>query len=423
MASCKSQIDYKSGTRHAKHCVIETIDAEGGAWRAELTPHYNFYMSGIGYTHPEWGHGHYKGENALGYDTIRYRERRREGAALLACAGILECEAFRPDGLERKGAGVLEQLVIGAHAPSGFKGLMDRSAVSDDIAARLQAYLAKKLEQPHLRVSDVARIPGGASRETYRFRARSAATSNARLILRRDPPASLIETERDDGVPRLSGVSQALGLPVPEPDGARTRRCCAGPAILRHGRDHRLRSRLHPQSRSLRRTSRKDRRAILERAGTASRQPTRAPSVLAISKARAIPNDAWAHEVARWEKVIDEDEREPQPIARAAHPLAETQSAAARTKDFRRAWRLSHGKFPVRRRTAISAPSSTGKWRIWAIRWKISAGRSILCGRMAIRRDPAGIDCARRCDRDVGSGERSESRSGGACLVGNLSQA
>ena len=26
----------------------------------------------------------------------------------------------------------------------------------------------------------------------------------------------------------------------------------------------------------------------------------------------------WRHEVARWEKVIDEDEREPQPIARAA---------------------------------------------------------------------------------------------------------
>jgi hypothetical protein len=42
---------------------------DGGAWRAELTPRFNFYMSGIGYMHPEWGHGHYKGENALGYDT------------------------------------------------------------------------------------------------------------------------------------------------------------------------------------------------------------------------------------------------------------------------------------------------------------------------------------------------------------------
>ena len=28
--------------------------------------------------------------------------------------------------------------------------------------------------------------------------------------------------------------------------------------------------------------------------------------------------DSWKHEVARWEREIDEDEREPQPIARAA---------------------------------------------------------------------------------------------------------
>ncbi len=41
-------------------------------------------------------------------------------------------------------------------------------------------------------------------------------------------------------------------------------------------------------------------------------------SVLAISKASAIRRNAGVHELARWEKVIDEDEREPQPIARAA---------------------------------------------------------------------------------------------------------
>jgi hypothetical protein len=30
-----------------------------------------------------------------------------------------------PNGLVREGRGVLEQLVIGAHQPSGFKGLQD----------------------------------------------------------------------------------------------------------------------------------------------------------------------------------------------------------------------------------------------------------------------------------------------------------
>ena len=67
--------------------------------------------------------------------------------------------------------------------------------MSDDITARLEKYLAKTLDQPALRVSDLARIPGGASRETYRFRARYGDVERA-LILRRDPPASLIETDR-----------------------------------------------------------------------------------------------------------------------------------------------------------------------------------------------------------------------------------
>jgi hypothetical protein len=30
-----------------------------------------------------------------------------------------------PDGSERVGAGVLEQLIIGPHAPSGFKDILD----------------------------------------------------------------------------------------------------------------------------------------------------------------------------------------------------------------------------------------------------------------------------------------------------------
>jgi hypothetical protein len=125
MASCKAEIDYKSGTRHARRCVIETIDADGGAWRAELTPLYNFYMSGIGYTHPEWGHGHYKGENALGYDTIETASADEKVPLFWHVQAFSSVRLSGPGGIERTGAGVLEQLVIGAHAPSGFTGLMD----------------------------------------------------------------------------------------------------------------------------------------------------------------------------------------------------------------------------------------------------------------------------------------------------------
>lgn len=124
MTSCASHITYKSGTRHAKGAVIEAVDAQGGKWRAELTPRFNFYMSGIGYMHPEWGHGLYKGENALGYDAYDLASVNEMDPRFWHVQAFVTARLYGPD-VERVGAGVLEQLVIGPHAPSGFKELMD----------------------------------------------------------------------------------------------------------------------------------------------------------------------------------------------------------------------------------------------------------------------------------------------------------
>jgi hypothetical protein len=124
MARCRSEIAYKSGTRHAKSAVIEVADADGNEWRAELEPRFNFYMSGIGYTHPEWGHGQYKGENALGYDTYDLASVNENVPLYLHVQAFVTARLSGPDG-ERVGAGVLEQLVIGPYAPAGFKDILD----------------------------------------------------------------------------------------------------------------------------------------------------------------------------------------------------------------------------------------------------------------------------------------------------------
>ncbi len=99
-------------------------NADGRAWRAELAPRFNFYMSGIGYTHPEWGHGHWKGENALGYDTYDLATVNENDPRFLHVQAFVEARLSGP-GVEREGTGVLEQLVIGPHAPSGFRELLD----------------------------------------------------------------------------------------------------------------------------------------------------------------------------------------------------------------------------------------------------------------------------------------------------------
>lgn len=124
MAACWSTIDYKPGTRHARHAVIETRDARGGAWRAEMTPKFNFYMSGIGYGHPEWGHGRYHGERAVGYDSFKTAEVDENLPHFQHIQAFVEAKLTGPN-VDTRGTGVLEQLVVGAFAPHGLTGIFD----------------------------------------------------------------------------------------------------------------------------------------------------------------------------------------------------------------------------------------------------------------------------------------------------------
>ena len=191
--------------------------------------------------------------------------------------------------------------------------------MSDQLSSQLEQYLAKKLGAPRLRVSDLARIPGGASRETYRFRARYDAGKGEverALILRRDPPASLIETDRTTEF-RAYQAFHRLGLPVPEPVALELETAalerpffvmeeitgCEVASILNPDPYGAHRGKIGKQFWSVLGTIAK---ADVDQIGLGDLEGER--------DARK----AWQHEVLRWEKVIDEDEREPQPIARAA---------------------------------------------------------------------------------------------------------
>jgi hypothetical protein len=125
MASCSSDVVFKSGTRHARAATIKFADEAGKAFRLDLEPKWNFYMSGLGYTHPEWGHGHYRGELAIGYDAIETAKVKESEMLYLHVQAFSTATLTGPDGFARKGHGVLEQLILGAHRPSGFVALLD----------------------------------------------------------------------------------------------------------------------------------------------------------------------------------------------------------------------------------------------------------------------------------------------------------
>lgn len=84
---------------------------------------------------------------------------------------------------------------------------------------RLAAYIAGKMpDATDVAVSALERISGGASRETYRFTLAWTEGGQARtrkLILRRDPPASLIDTERRVEFEAYRAFA-GTAVPVPE---------------------------------------------------------------------------------------------------------------------------------------------------------------------------------------------------------------
>lgn len=120
MKKVESSVKFKSGTRHAESATITFLTPKDETVRMDVKPRYTFYMSGIGYMHPEWSHGLDKGPLATAYDTIDLSSADPADPLHLHIQAICE---FTMNG--KTGIGVLEQLIIGPHTPSGFKALLD----------------------------------------------------------------------------------------------------------------------------------------------------------------------------------------------------------------------------------------------------------------------------------------------------------
>jgi aminoglycoside phosphotransferase (APT) family kinase protein len=87
---------------------------------------------------------------------------------------------------------------------------------SEELAVRLRDFVAAASGMPGVTIANLRRVPGGASRETWAFDARSdAATAPRALILRRDPGRTSVGSDRalEFRVLRAAG---AAGVPVPQ---------------------------------------------------------------------------------------------------------------------------------------------------------------------------------------------------------------
>jgi hypothetical protein len=118
------RIDWRTGTRHARAATLEVIDTGGRPHIVQWTPIETFQMKGIGYGHPEWTHGGWKGDLVSVREDFRAADLDPLELSNLHIQAI--CTARHEGGeLAADGVGIVEQLVIGPHGPSGFRQFLD----------------------------------------------------------------------------------------------------------------------------------------------------------------------------------------------------------------------------------------------------------------------------------------------------------
>jgi len=124
-ADPRARVAWRSQTRWASSASIalDARDPEAGEVRFE--PVGALLMNGLGYGHPTWGHGFDQGALRVEREDVRVRDQAPALPHNLHIQALSEVRYQDRSGRVRLGRGVLEQLAIGPHAPSGFKDILD----------------------------------------------------------------------------------------------------------------------------------------------------------------------------------------------------------------------------------------------------------------------------------------------------------
>lgn len=120
MATAIHRVEYHPGTRWARRAELDLIELEGSVRTITMEPQLRFQFKGLGYGHPTWGQGMWKGELAIGGESFDPLELDP-----LAPENIHVQQVVRVSDGQRSGIGALEQVVIGPYRPAGFREMLD----------------------------------------------------------------------------------------------------------------------------------------------------------------------------------------------------------------------------------------------------------------------------------------------------------
>lgn len=181
----------------------------------------------------------------------------------------------------------------------------------DEVGSKVAEFLAQKWDESVTPVS-THKIFGGASRETYRLRVDVGGEERG-LIVRRDPPTSLIDTERKLEYGAYAAV-YPTGLPVPEPLFLEDDPAWLGQPFSVMGEITDAITDVGVLDDAGRQRIGEEKWMLLGKLAAMD------PIALGFGELTAVPSpeQCASTQLNYWERVIDEDQIHPQPVARAA---------------------------------------------------------------------------------------------------------
>ena len=115
---------YQPGTRRIASVALSARSAQGEV-RAEAFTEWTACLRLAGYNHPTHGHGTAHGAPVAHHETLATAGLSPNDPRDLHVQSPCRAVLWLPDGTQHEGRGMVEQMLLGPHAPSGFASFMD----------------------------------------------------------------------------------------------------------------------------------------------------------------------------------------------------------------------------------------------------------------------------------------------------------
>jgi len=114
------EIEWEPGRREMRRARLWFHDPIEGETHIEVEKRFTFRMRGIGYWHPHWLHGSNHGQLETGRESIRLDDFDPLDFGSIHIQNLVTAKMG-----DRRGVGVVEQIALGPHQPSGLAGFLD----------------------------------------------------------------------------------------------------------------------------------------------------------------------------------------------------------------------------------------------------------------------------------------------------------